>query len=233
MPIKYSGDIDANEPFYYFSGMDKFAGLRKEYTQASLDINSVNKNPLNQFGKWFDEALLSNALEPSAMTLATISETGRPSARIVLLKGVSNDRFYFYTNYQSQKGKELENNPACALTFFWPELERQVRISGFAERATPEESDEYFQSRPRASQVGAWASPQSVVIKDRSLLEARVKELEEKYRNDKVLPRPKQWGGFAVAPFEIEFWQGRPSRLHDRILYTLIDGSWKINRLAP
>jgi len=213
--------------------MDKIADLRKEYTKASLDINSVNKNPLGQFGKWFDEALSSNALEPSAMTLATISETGRPSARIVLLKGVSNDRFYFYTNYQSQKGKELENNPACALTFFWPELERQVRISGFAERATAEESDEYFQSRPRGSQVGAWASPQSVVIKDRSILEARVKELEEKYKNDKVLPRPKQWGGFAVAPFEIEFWQGRPSRLHDRILYTLIDGNWKINRLAP
>jgi len=213
--------------------MDKFASLRKDYTKASLDINSVNKNPLVQFGKWFDEALQSNALEPSAMTLATISETGKPYARIVLLKGISNDRFYFYTNYQSQKGKELENNPACALTFFWPELERQVRISGLAERATAEESDKYFQSRPRGSQIGAWASPQSIVIKDRSLIEDRARELEEKFKNDKVIPRPKQWGGYAVSPFEIEFWQGRPSRLHDRILYTLIESKWQINRLAP
>jgi pyridoxamine 5'-phosphate oxidase len=213
--------------------MDKFASLRKDYTKASLDINSVNKNPLVQFGKWFDEALQSNALEPSAMTLATISETGKPSARIVLLKGISNEHFYFYTNYQSQKGKELENNPACALTFFWPELERQVRISGLAERATAEESDKYFQSRPRGSQIGAWASPQSIVIKDRSLIEDRARELEEKFKNDKVIPRPKQWGGYAVSPFEIEFWQGRPSRLHDRILYTLIESKWQINRLAP
>ncbi len=213
--------------------MDKIASLRTEYTKASLDIKSVNKNPLLQFGKWFDEALASKALEPSAMTLATISESGKPSARIVLLKGVSNDRFHFYTNYQSQKGQELEKNPACALTFFWPELERQVRVSGFAERATAQESDEYFQSRPRGSQIGAWASPQSIVIKDRSLIEQRAKEIEEKYKNDKVLPRPKQWGGYCVVPFEIEFWQGRASRLHDRILYTLIDGKWQINRLAP
>jgi pyridoxamine 5'-phosphate oxidase len=213
--------------------MDKFAALRKEYSQSSLDIGTVNNDPLLQFGKWFDEAMLSNALEPSAMTLATISETGKPSARIVLLKGISNGQLYFYTNYQSQKGRELDQNPACALTFFWPELERQVRMSGMAQRATAGESDEYFQSRPRGSQIGAWASPQSVVIKDRSILEQRAKELEEKFANDKVLPRPKQWGGYAVLPFEIEFWQGRPSRLHDRILYTLIDGKWKISRLAP
>jgi pyridoxamine 5'-phosphate oxidase len=213
--------------------MDKIADIRKEYSRATLDIKSVNENPILQFEKWFDEALQSNALEPSAMTLATISETGRPSARIVLLKGITDKRFYFFTNYQSQKGKELETNPACALTFFWPELERQVRISGFAQRATADESDQYFHSRPRGSQLGAWASPQSVVIKDRSLIDERLKELEEKYKNEKTLPRPKQWGGYAVAPFEIEFWQGRPSRLHDRILYTLIDKEWKINRLAP
>ena len=213
--------------------MDKFATLRKEYSQASLDVSDVNKDPLLQFGKWFDEAMLSNALEPTAMNLATISETGKPSARIVLLKGIANGKFYFYTNYQSQKGRELDQNPACALTFFWPELERQVRISGVTQRATPEESDEYFQSRPRGSQVGAWASPQSVVIKNRSILEARVKELEQKFASDQVLPRPKQWGGYAVVPFEIEFWQGRPSRLHDRILYTFVDKEWKINRLAP
>ncbi|MEI9921396.1 MAG: pyridoxamine 5'-phosphate oxidase [Bacteroidota bacterium] len=213
--------------------MDKIASIRKEYTKASLDATSVNKNPVLQFEKWFDEALQSNALEPSAMTLATISANGKPSARVVLLKGIKNDRFYFYTNYQSQKGQELENNPACALTFFWPELERQVRISGVAERATALESDQYFQSRPRGSQVGAWASPQSIAIKDRSLIEARVKEIEERFRDDKVLPRPKQWGGYAVSPFEIEFWQGRQSRLHDRILYTLIEDKWEINRLAP
>jgi pyridoxamine 5'-phosphate oxidase len=213
--------------------MDKIANIRKEYSKASLDITSVDENPVPQFEKWFNEALQSNALEPSAMTLATISANGKPSARIVLLKGISNERFYFYTNYQSQKGQELENNPACALTFFWPELERQVRISGIAERATVQESDRYFQSRPRGSQVGAWASPQSVAIKDRSLLEDRVKEIEERFKNEKVLPRPKQWGGYRVTPFEIEFWQGRPSRLHDRMLYTLIDGKWRINRLAP
>lgn len=213
--------------------MDKFAALRKEYSQATLDIANVDKDPIVQFGKWFDEAMLSNALEPSAMTLATISETGKPSARIVLLKGIANGKLYFYTNYQSQKGRELDQNPACALTFFWPELERQVRVSGMTQRATAEESDQYFQSRPRASQVGAWASPQSVVIKDRAILEERVKDLEQKFSNDKVLPRPKQWGGYVVVPFEIEFWQGRPSRLHDRIVYTLIDGAWRINRLAP
>jgi pyridoxamine 5'-phosphate oxidase len=213
--------------------MDKFAAIRKEYTQASLDVTNVDNDPILQFGKWFDEVMLSNALEPSAMTLATISETGKPSARIVLLKGIANGQLYFYTNYQSQKGRELDQNPACAITFFWPELERQVRISGMAQRATAEESDLYFQSRPRGSQIGAWASPQSVIIKDRAILEQRVKEIEQKFGSDKVLPRPKQWGGYAVVPFEIEFWQGRPSRLHDRILYTLIDGKWKINRLAP
>jgi pyridoxamine 5'-phosphate oxidase len=213
--------------------MDKIASIRKEYTKASLDVTSVSENPILQFEKWFNEALQSNALEPSAMTLATISTNGKPSARIVLLKGISNERFYFYTNYQSQKGQELENNPACALTFFWPELERQVRISGFAARATAEESDQYFQSRPRGSQVGAWASPQSIVIKDRKLLETRVKEIEERFKNEKTLPRPKQWGGYAVSPFEIEFWQGRASRLHDRVLYSLINKEWKINLLAP
>jgi pyridoxamine 5'-phosphate oxidase len=213
--------------------MDKFADLRKEYTRASLDFTNVNKNPVLQFEKWFDEAINSNALEPSAMTLATISENGKPSGRIVLLKGIKENQFYFYTNYQSQKGQELEKNPACALTFFWPELERQVRISGFAQRTSIDDSDKYFQSRPRSSQLGAWASPQSIVIKDREILEQRVKELEQKFKDDKVVPRPKQWGGYAVTPFEIEFWQGRPSRLHDRLLYTLIDKEWKINRLAP
>ena len=213
--------------------MEKLADIRKDYQKASLDVKDVNKNPIVQFQKWFDEVLASNALEPTAMTLATISETGRPTARIVLLKGITNDQFYFYTNYQSHKGQELDKNPACALTFFWPELERQVRISGMAQRATAEESDAYFKSRPTGSQIGAWASPQSAVIKNREILEQRVKELEEKFKTGKTLSRPKQWGGFAISPYEIEFWQGRSSRLHDRILYTLIDGEWKINRLGP
>lgn len=200
---------------------------------AALDVTNVDKDPIAQFEKWFNEATASKALEPNAMSLATISAAGKPSSRIVLLKGVTKQRLVFFTNYQSQKGKELDNNPACALNFFWPELERQVRISGYAERVTPGESDEYFQSRPRGSQIGAWASPQSVVIQNRDILDARAKEVEDKFKGRAVLPRPQQWGGYAVTPFEMEFWQGRPDRLHDRVLYTLMDKTWKINRLAP
>ncbi|MEQ9593590.1 MAG: pyridoxamine 5'-phosphate oxidase [Cyclobacteriaceae bacterium] len=212
--------------------MKGISAIRKEYTKATLDEQSVDANPFKQFEEWFNNALTSEVLEPNAMNLATISD-GRPSSRIVLLKGVEAGKFVFYTNYQSQKGKELHENPACALNFFWPELERQVRIEGVATRVDEKNSDEYFQSRPRESQLGAWASPQSTLIKDRSILEARAKQLEEKHKSDKVIPRPKQWGGFAVAPHEIEFWQGRHSRLHDRIVYTLLDGKWQINRLAP
>lgn len=213
--------------------MKELSGIRKEYSKATLDINSVDKDPFAQFEKWFNQAIQSQALEPNAMSLATLSENGMPTSRMVLLKGVENEQFVFYTNYQSQKGKELELSPVCALNFFWPELERQVRIEGVASRVSSEVSDAYFQSRPRASQVGAWASPQSTLIKERSILEERVKQIEEKYKDLKVLPRPKQWGGYGVAPFEIEFWQGRPSRLHDRIVYTRVDNQWKINRLAP
>ncbi len=213
--------------------MKGISEIRTDYTKATLDINSVEKNPFTQFEKWFKQAIASQALEPNAMNLATLSKNGRPTSRIVLLKGVENSQFVFYTNYQSQKGKELELNPACALNFFWPELERQVRIEGLASRVSPEVSDNYFQSRPRASQIGAWASPQSTLIKERSILEERVSQLEMKYKDLKVLPRPKQWGGYGITPFEIEFWQGRPSRLHDRIVYTLVDDKWTINRLAP
>ncbi|MEP2669220.1 MAG: pyridoxamine 5'-phosphate oxidase [Cyclobacteriaceae bacterium] len=213
--------------------MKGISEIRTDYTKATLDINSVDKNPFIQFEKWFKQAIASQALEPNAMNLATLSENGRPTSRIVLLKGVENSQFVFYTNYQSQKGKELEVNPACAINFFWPELERQVRIEGVASRVSAEVSDSYFQSRPRASQIGAWASPQSTMIKERSILEERVLQIEKKYKDLKVLPRPKQWGGYGITPFEIEFWQGRPSRLHDRIVYTLVDDKWKINRLAP
>ncbi len=213
--------------------MKALADIRKDYTKATLDSTSVDKNPLRQFEKWFDEAIKSEMTEPTAMNLATITSNGRPSSRIVLLKGIENDQFIFYTNYQSQKGKELEINPACALTFFWPDLERQIRIEGVAARVAPDISDAYFKSRPRGSQVGAWASPQSTIIKDRKILEDRVKEIEKRFEDKKVLSRPNQWGGFGVDPFEIEFWQGRSSRLHDRIVYTKADQLWKINRLAP
>ncbi|MGE0771841.1 MAG: pyridoxamine 5'-phosphate oxidase [Cyclobacteriaceae bacterium] len=213
--------------------MKGIAEIRTEYSKASLDVATVYANPVDQFKRWLNEAVESKIPEPTAMSLATISEGGRPSARIVLLKGVENECFLFYTNYQSQKGRELEKNTACALLFFWPELERQVRIEGVAVRLDPDTSEAYFQSRPRSSQVGAWASPQSAPIQNREILEQRVKQIEERFKGKEVLPRPHQWGGYAVEPFEIEFWQGRPSRLHDRVLYTRAEKDWKINRLAP
>lgn len=213
--------------------MKGIAEIRTEYSKASLDVATVHANPVDQFKRWLNEAVESKIPEPTAMSLATISEGGRPSARIVLLKGVENECFLFYTNYQSQKGRELEKNTACALLFFWPELERQVRIEGVAVRLDPDTSEAYFQSRPRSSQVGAWASPQSAPIQNREILEQRVKQIEERFKGKEVLPRPHQWGGYAVEPFEIEFWQGRPSRLHDRVLYTRAEKDWKINRLAP
>jgi len=213
--------------------MKSISDIRTEYTKSFLDISTVDKDPVVQFSKWFDEAVASEALEPNAMSLATISEQGTPSSRIILLKGIEHGQFLFYTNYQSQKGKELTANPACAILFFWPELERQVRIEGVASRIEPEASEKYFQSRPRSSQVGAWASPQSALIKDRQILESFAGQIEKRFEGKKVLPKPKQWGGYAITPLEMEFWQGRPSRLHDRILYTKVDDEWKINRLAP
>ncbi len=207
--------------------------LRKDYSKARLDIQTVAKEPIAQFELWFAEAMQAQLPEPNAMNLATITKIGRPTSRMVLLKGIENGCFVFYSNYQSQKGKELDENPSCALNFFWPELERQVRIEGITERVSEEKSTAYFQSRPRSSQIGAWASPQSVVISDRSILEERVKQIEKKYEGQTTLPKPKQWGGFQVEPHLIEFWQGRPSRLHDRIVYTRQDKDWKISRLAP
>lgn len=213
--------------------MTSISEIRKEYTKASLDVKSVAQNPLEQFNAWFNEAIKAEVPEPNAMTLSTVDGHGKPSARIVLLKGVERERFLFFTNHQSQKGKELDANPACALTFFWPELERQVRISGMADRVDAKIAEVYFQSRPRGSQIGAWASPQSSVIQNRELLEGRVKEIEKRFEGKDVLPKPHQWGGYEIVPFEIEFWQGRASRLHDRIVYYLKEGKWLIHRLAP
>jgi pyridoxamine 5'-phosphate oxidase len=213
--------------------MKNLADIRKEYAKASLDVKDVLTDPISQFNQWFQEAIGANVLEPNAMNLATISEQGRPTSRVVLLKGVETGCFLFYTNYQSQKGKELEQDPHCALTFFWPELERQVRIEGIAERVSREQSEQYFKSRPIGSQIGAWASPQSSIIADREILEKRAEEIQNKFKGLSTLPVPQQWGGYQVIPFEIEFWQGRPSRLHDRIVYYFVDGRWKINRLAP
>lgn len=208
------------------------SAIRKEYSKHTLDVVDVDKNPINTFNQWFAEAIKSQVVEPNAMNIATVGKNNIPANRVVLLKEVDKG-FVFYTNYQSDKGKELEENPVAALTFFWPELERQVRIQGDVEKVSEAASTEYFQSRPKESQIGAWTSPQSTVIKNREILEQRQEDLAVKYKDDKVLPRPKQWGGYRVNPFHIEFWQGRPSRLHDRIAYTLIKGNWQINRLAP
>lgn len=213
--------------------MQDIANIRKDYRKATLDVASVDQDPFKQFHKWFGEALNSEVIEPNAMNLATVNEQGRPSSRMVLLKGLENGHFVFFTNYQSRKGKELESNPACALTFFWPELERQVRIEGISSRVDAVVSDQYFQSRPRESQMGAWASPQSVIIENRKILEQRFHELEKKYEGQSALPRPHQWGGFQVEPFQMEFWQGGRGRLHDRIQYVKVDGQWKVYRLAP
>lgn len=213
--------------------MKSIADIRKDYSKSSLDITSVDKNPLTQFARWFDEALKSEVDEPNAFTLSTVAEDGRPSGRIVLLKGLENGKFIFFSNYQSAKGKELDHNPACALTFFWPELERQVRVEGIASRIDVASSEKYFQSRPRESQIGAWASPQSAVIAGREILDARVSELQKKFEGVDKLPKPNQWGGYEIEPNEIEFWQGRPNRLHDRIVFFKVDDQWQVHRLAP
>ena len=203
--------------------MKNIADLRKEYSRATLDINNILKDPIQQFEKWFDEAVQAGVSEPNAMHIATVNEKGQPSSRIVLLKGIEKNQFIFYTNYQSKKGKELEANPACALTFFWPDIERQVRIEGVASRVDGALSDTYFQSRPRGSQVGAWSSPQSAIINDRQILEERVTQIEKKFESEKVLPRPHQWGGFQIDPLLIEFWQGRASRLNYPIKITKVE----------
>lgn len=207
--------------------------LRIDYSMSSLDESRVDPDPIRQFQTWFQEALTAEVPEPHATTLATATLDGIPSARIVLLRAAEDSGFSFFTNYDSRKGRELDSNPRAALVFHWHELERQVRIEGSVEKVSVEESDAYFQSRPHGSKLGAWASPQSIVISGREELEKRFHEVEQRYPDGEI-PRPPHWGGYRVIPNNLEFWQGRPSRLHDRILYRKREaGGWVIERLSP
>jgi pyridoxamine 5'-phosphate oxidase len=213
--------------------MTNIAAIRKEYTQQTLSEKDVFSDPFNQFTKWWNEAVESDIDEVNAMTLATATAEGIPSARIVLLKGYNEQGFVFYTNYESYKARQLAENPRACLLFFWKELERQVRLTGMIEKVSAAESDEYYFSRPEGSRIGAWASPQSHVIANREWLENKVKEMENRFAG-KEIGRPPYWGGYRLKPVEVEFWQGRSSRLHDRIQYVLQDnGEWNIQRLAP
>jgi pyridoxamine 5'-phosphate oxidase len=213
--------------------MSSIADIRRDYSLKTLNEDEVADSPFLQFADWWQQAIESEIDEVNAMTLATASLEAVPSARIVLLKGYDEKGFVFYTNYESAKGRELAENPKASLLFFWKELERQIRITGIVEKVSAAESDDYFLSRPTGSQIGAWASPQSHVIENRSWLEKNVKRLEEKFSLETVT-RPPHWGGYRVKPVIIEFWQGRSSRLHDRLQYSLQEnGTWKIERLAP
>lgn len=218
------------------SSLQPVADIRKDYKLRELSESVIAQDPIRQFDSWWNEALLSHVEEVNAMTLATVSPEGLPDARIVLLKGYDARGFVFFTNYESTKGLDLEAHPHACLVFFWKELERQVRISGHVEKVSAEESDAYYQSRPEGSRIGAWASPQSQIINSRDILEENVRSYSDRFGSG-AIPRPPFWGGYRVIPRSLEFWQGRSSRLHDRIQYTLSGESaaslWKIQRLAP
>jgi pyridoxamine 5'-phosphate oxidase len=208
------------------------ADLRKEYSLAGLDLGDVDPDPIVQIDRWLKQAIDANANEPTAMTLATATREGRPSARVVLLKGVDKNGLVFFTNYESRKGQELLENPHAALLFFWPELERQVRVEGLVERVSRDDSETYFRSRPVASRQGAWASKQSSVIESRETIARKLADVQKLHGDDP--PLPSFWGGYRLVPDEVEFWQGRPSRLHDRLRFRRADdASWRIERLSP
>jgi pyridoxamine 5'-phosphate oxidase len=209
------------------------AHLRREYRHRGLLEKDAPRNPFPLFEKWFKEALKARVLDANAMAVTTVSSSGKPSVRMVLLKGYDSKGFVFYTNYQSHKGRDLSGKPVASLLFFWPQLSRQIRIDGKVQRVPEWESDEYFQIRPRGGQLGAWASDQSRIVKNREVLEKRMRDLELKYKGQ-AIPRPSHWGGYRVVPSLIEFWKGRPNRLHDRLVYRRKgSGGWKMERLAP
>lgn len=208
------------------------ADIRKDYQLKSLSESEVAKDPFAQFSIWWEEAVQSAIVEVNAMALSTVSPEGKPSSRIVLLKGYTEEGFVFFTNYTSDKGKQIEQNQHISLLFFWKELERQVRIEGTASKIAAEESDAYFNSRPVGSRLGAWASPQSQKIADRAILDQELEKITAQFQEHEIT-RPPHWGGYRVEPTRIEFWQGRSSRLHDRILYEQVDQQWQISRLAP
>ncbi|WP_430811545.1 MULTISPECIES: pyridoxamine 5'-phosphate oxidase [unclassified Carboxylicivirga] len=212
--------------------MNKLSDIRREYTKNTLSKELLDANPHRQFERWMEEALAAGSPEPTAMTLATVDAQGMPNCRVVLLKEVSPNGFVFFTNYNSTKGRELNDKAMAAMNFFWPEVERQVRIRGCIKRTTSDQSDAYFQTRPRASQLGALASDQSSVVENGKALSDRFNALEQQF-NNRDIPRPAHWGGFILSPVSIEFWQGRANRMHDRFQYTLKEGQWVIEQLAP
>ena len=212
---------------------DRIAAIRADYTMAELNEASVDRDPMVFFMRWFNEAVSADIVDVNAMTLSSIGLDGFPDSRVVLLKGVEANAFHFYTNYNSAKGQQLQQHPQVALNFFWKELQRQVRVTGVVEKLSVSQNQPYFSSRPLGSQIGTWASPQSTVIAQRQVLEDRVSAIERQFANLSVLPCPEFWGGFAVHPVKIEFWQGRSSRLHDRLRFTKQNNAWNLERLAP
>ncbi|GAB3202052.1 pyridoxamine 5'-phosphate oxidase [Pontibacter aydingkolensis] len=209
------------------------ADIRTNYSKQALSEASVAPNPIVQFHTWLDEAINAEVNEPTAFVLSTVNAAGEPSARVVLLKEINDQGFTFFTNYNSRKGQELKQNPFASFTFFWPALERQVRIEGRVSQVTAEVSDAYFRSRPKGSQIGAWASPQSKVVSSREELQQADQKYTEQFADADTIPRPDHWGGYLLKPTHVEFWQGRPNRLHDRVVYEFVNNNWQINRLAP